>query len=85
MDTWESLHVACLDFNQFLIWQEEVMENHNEEVSERFNSLEVEEQAMILTFAALSEKVEGFNPIEAMRQYRVIKSMLEDDLSEWES
>ena len=61
------------------------MENHNKEVSERFNSLEVEEQAMILTFAALSEKVEGFNPIEAMRQYRVIKSMLEDDLSEWES
>lgn len=61
------------------------MENHNEEVSEKFNSLEVEEQAMILTFAALSEKVKDFNPIDAMRQYKTIKSMLEDDISEWES
>ena len=54
-------------------------------VSDSFNSLEIDEQAMVLTFVDLSMEIEGFDAISAMMLYKKMKTMLESEMSEWEN
>ena len=56
-----------------------------DEVSRQFNSLDTDEQAMILTFVEIGRVNESFDPLSAMRIYKNMKAILEAEDSEWES